>query len=93
MNQEIPVRESTSPAQPTELLYITTEDCHFCEHGRSVLDELGVTRRELQVDSDEAVALAARGIPLSFLPVLTDGIRVIAFGRFSAKHLRKELEL
>jgi len=44
MNQEIPVRESTSPAQPTELLYITTEDCHFCEHGRSVLDELGVTR-------------------------------------------------
>jgi hypothetical protein len=29
----------------TSLLYITAENCHFCEHGRAVLDELGVERR------------------------------------------------
>lgn len=75
------------------LLYVTTDDCHFCEHGRGVLDELGVERREIASDSDEAAALASRGIPLSFLPVLTDGERVIAYGRFSAKRLRKELGL
>jgi hypothetical protein len=93
MNESMPVRESTSRVPANDLLYITTEDCHFCDHGREVLDELGVKRRELAVDSKEAEALAARGIPLSFLPVLTEGTRVIAFGRFSARHLRKELGL
>ena len=77
----------------SQLLYITTEDCHLCEHSRRVLDELGVARRELDVASEEATALAEDGIPLSFLPVLTDGTHVIAFGRFSAKRLRKELGL
>lgn len=75
------------------LVYVTTDDCHLCEHGRGVLDELGVERREIAADSAEAAALASRGIPLSFLPVLTDGERVIAYGRFSAKRLRKELGL
>jgi glutaredoxin len=77
----------------TELVFITTEDCHFCEHGRDVLDELGVERREIADSSDEAAALAASGVPLSFMPVLADGSRVVAYGRFSAKHLRKELAL
>lgn len=77
----------------SELLYVTAEDCHLCEHGRAVLDELGVVRRELNAESDEAIALAQDGISLSFLPVLTDGTNVIAFGRFSAKRLRKELGL
>ena len=93
MNESMPVRESTSRVPANELLYVTADDCHFCEHGRNVLDELGVTRRELSVDSDEAATLAAHGIPISFLPVLTDGTRVIAFGRFSKKHLCKELGL
>jgi glutaredoxin len=77
----------------TGLLYVTTEDCHFCEHGRAVLDQLGVERREVNVDSNEAEELVGAGIPLSFLPVLTDGGRVIAYGRFSEKRLRRELEL
>jgi hypothetical protein len=77
----------------TELVYITTDDCHFCEHGRAVLDELGVERHEIGADSTDAVRLAEHGIPLSFLPVLTDGERVIAFGRFSEKRLRTELAL
>lgn len=63
------------------------------EHSRTVLDQLGIARRELRVDSDEAMALAARGIPLSFLPLLTDGERVFAYGRFSAKRLAAELGL
>ena len=77
----------------SELLYITAEDCHLCEHSRLVLDQLSVERQELNVDSDEAMALAERGIPLTFLPVLTDGERVIAYGRFSAKRLSAELGL
>ena len=77
----------------SELVFITSEDCHFCEHGRGVLDELGVERREIADSSHEAAALAARGIPLAFMPVLTDGQHVIAYGRLSAKRLRKELAL
>ena len=77
----------------SELLYITAEDCHLCEHSRTVLDQLGIARRELNVESDEAIALAACGIPLSFLPVLTDGEQVLAYGRFSAKRLAVQLEL
>jgi hypothetical protein len=77
----------------TGLIYVTAEGCHFCEHGREVLDSLGIERREIAADSDESASLAARGIALSFLPVLTDGERVIAYGRFSEKRLRKELPL
>ena len=77
----------------TELVYVTTDDCHFCQHGREVLDELGVDRREVASESSDAERLAAAGIPLSFLPVLTDGERVIAYGRFSEKRLREELGL
>jgi hypothetical protein len=75
------------------LIYVTAPDCHLCEHGREVLDALEVERREISTDSAEATTLAARGIPLSFLPVLTDGARVIGYGRLSKQRLRKELEL
>lgn len=73
------------------LTLVTQEECHFCEHAHEVLDALGVAVQEIRVDSAEAHALAERGIPLAFLPVLTDGERVIAYGRFSEKRLRKEL--
>ncbi len=76
-----------------ELVFITSHDCHLCDHGRAVLDELGLATRELDVESDEAQALAENGLPVSFLPVLTDGERVIAYGRFSEKRLRKQLGL
>ena len=74
-----------------ELVLITSEDCHFCKRGRAVLDTIGISAREVSVDSGEAQKLAAQGIALSFLPVLTDGHRVVAYGRFSEKRLRKEL--
>lgn len=62
----------------SELIYVTGEDCHLCEDGRQVLDPLGIERREVAAESPESEALAAAGIPLSFLPVLTDGERLIA---------------
>ena len=83
-----------------QLLFVTAHDCHLCEHGRAVLATLGVEARELDVeahelhvDSPEADALAARGIPVAFLPVLTDGERVLAYGRFSERRLRRQLGL
>ena len=74
-----------------ELILVRTDDCHFCERAHAVLDALGIEARELPVASPEAEGLAARGIPLAFLPVLTDGERVIAYGRFSERRLRTEL--
>jgi len=78
-------------ATTATLILVTGEDCHLCEHGRQVLAALGVDAREVAVDGEEAAALATRGIPLAFLPVLTDGERVIAYGRFSERRLRREL--
>ena len=75
------------------LILVTGRDCHLCEHGRQVLAGMDVRAREVDVDADEAASLAARGVPLFFLPVLTDGGRVLACGRFSARRLRKELGL
>ena len=80
-------------AKADGLILITGSDCHVCEHGREVLNALQLRRREIGVDDEEAAALAARGIPLAFLPVLTDGERVLAYGRFSEKRLRRDLEL
>ena len=74
-----------------DLILVTTDDCDLCEHAHLVLGALGIVTRELSVDSDEAQALVAHGIALSFLPVLTDGERVLAYGRFSEKRLRRML--
>ena len=75
------------------LILVTGDDCHLCDHGRRVLAALELDAREVAVGSGEAEALAAHGIPLGFLPVLTDGTRLIAYGRFSEKRLRRELGL
>lgn len=75
------------------LIFVTGRDCHLCEHGRQLLSGMDVRAREIDVDGDEAASLATRGVAVSFLPVLTDGARVIAYGRFSERRLRKELGL
>jgi hypothetical protein len=77
----------------SELILITTDDCHFCERAHELLHALRVPFREISMDSPEAADLACGGLPLPFLPVLTNGKRLIAYGRFSEKHLRKELAL
>jgi hypothetical protein len=76
-----------------DLLLVTSEGCHLCEHARTTLASLGLEARELGVDSDEARRLATQGVPLAFLPVLLDGTRVVAYGRFSERRLRKDLGL
>ena len=73
------------------LTFVTSDDCHLCEHGREMLAGLGIETREISVESAEADELAARGVPLAFLPVLWDGERLLAYGRFSEKRLRREL--
>ncbi len=75
------------------LLLVTSPGCHLCAHARSVVAGLSLAAREIDVGSAEAQELAARGIPLAFLPVLWDGERVIAYGRFSARRLQRELGL
>lgn len=74
-----------------ELVLVTSRDCHLCEHARGVLSALGVERREIDVDGEEARALAEEGAPFAFLPVLWDGERAVAYGRFSEQRLRREL--
>ena len=80
-------------AMSAQLVFVSSHDCHLCDHGRDVLGSLGVAAREIAIESPEADALAAQGVPLAFLPVLWDGERVVAYGRFSEKRLRKELGL
>mgnify|MGYP000011629955 CR=1 FL=1 len=74
-----------------ELLLITADDCRFCDRARALLDLLGVDVRELPAGSAEARELARRGVAAPLLPLLTDGERVLAYGRFSERHLRREL--
>lgn len=73
------------------LVLITAHDCHLCSHARETLGALGLEAREVDAESAEARALAARGVPLAFLPVLWDGEHVIAYGRLSERRLRREL--
>lgn len=87
-------RSEPAPTVDTEsLVLVTAADCHLCLHARNVLDLLGVEAREVDVASAEAQAHADAGLPLAFLPVLTDGRRVIGYGRLSEKRLRRDLGL
>jgi glutaredoxin len=73
------------------LLLIVSPDCYFCDEAREVLARLGLTAREIDLADDEAGELAGRGVPVVFFPVLWDGERVITYGRFSERELRREL--
>lgn len=74
-----------------ELVLITGDGCHFCARAREVLSTVGMSAREIDVGSEEALDLARAGVPLAFLPVLWDGERVVAYGRFSEQRLRREV--
>lgn len=75
------------------LVLITAPDCHLCSHARSVMSALSLEATEVDIASPEAQALAGRGVPLAFLPVLWDGARIVAYGRLSEKRLRRELSV
>lgn len=74
-----------------ELVLITSRDCHLCARAREVLSSLSLEAREIDVKSSEAHELAASGVPLAMLPVLWDGERVLAYGRFSERALRRKV--
>ena len=74
------------------VILLTAPDCHLCEHGREVLGQLAseglLSWRAVEADSDEGRALAAAAPPLR--PVLLDADgRVVAYGRLSARRLRR----
>jgi hypothetical protein len=76
------------------LLLLTGQDCHLCTHGREVLDALaseGLLRwREIDAESAEGRQLASVAPPLRPVLFNPDG-RVVAYGRLSAKRLRRQL--
>lgn len=74
----------------TGLILLTAPDCHLCEHGKDVLAEVGLDWRAVPADSEEGRRLAAIAPPLR--PALFDesGRRLIAYGRLSARRLRKQ---
>jgi hypothetical protein len=84
--------ESTTAS--VQVTYVTAPACHYCEHGRAVLAEIGsrvpLDVRELSIDSDEGRHLLALH-RFAFPPaVIIDG-RLIAHGRLSARRLARLL--
>lgn len=79
--------------ESSQLVLVSSSECHLCAHGRDVLERLGVGAREIEIESEEAQELAGAGVPLALLPILWNGARVVAYGRFSEKRLRRELKL
>ncbi len=77
------------------LVYLTAPDCHLCEHGREIVaslaEERGFAVQEIAWDSAEGVALIERdGVP--FPPALYLGDTLLAYGRLSARRLRRLLQ-
>ena len=86
--------ESTCAA--VQLTFVTAPGCHYCDHGRAVLDDLArrmpLETREVPLDSDEGRHLLAVH-RFAFPPaVIVDG-RLIAHGRLSARRLARLLPI
>lgn len=79
-----------------QVTYVTAPACHYCDHGREVLADLGervpMDVREVSLDSDEGRRLLTEH-RFAFPPaVIVDG-RLIAHGRLSARRLARLLPL
>jgi hypothetical protein len=77
---------------PLDVTFVTAPRCHFCAHGREVLDALGTRYemrvREVALTSPEGRAAAERWrVPYPPL-VIFDG-DLVAYGRVSARKLEK----
>ena len=72
------------------MLLLTSPDCHLCEHARAVLNELGLSWREVTSESAEGRELETTAPPMRPVLFAPDG-RVLAYGRLSLKRLRKQL--
>lgn len=79
-----------------QVVYVTAPSCHYCEHGRAVLTQLGervpLDVREVTLDSPEGRQLLATH-RFAFPPaIIVDG-RLIAHGRLSMRRLARQLPL
>lgn len=78
----------------SEFVLLTSADCHLCGHGRQVLAELAAEGllewREIEDGTGQGGALARSVPPLRPVLLDPDG-RVLAYGRLSARRLRKQL--
>ena len=76
------------------LTLLTAPGCHLCEHARDVLDELSgeglLHWRELSPATAEGQALEPGLPPLRPVLLAADG-GVVAYGRLSARRLRRTL--
>lgn len=76
-----------------ELIFLTSVDCHLCEHGRRALAELRrefpLRLREVRWESEEGAGLRA-GVVLFPPAVFREG-RLLGYGRLSPRALRKQL--
>jgi thiol-disulfide isomerase/thioredoxin len=81
-------------ATPIVITYVTAPGCHFCEHGRDVLDALAgdvpVEVREVDLQSEEGRELAARW-RVPYPPMVLADDRLIGYGRLSARRLSRRL--
>ncbi len=79
----------------TEVVLLTTEDCHFCEQAKGVLARLGgdyeLRVREVALESEEGRGLALRS-SAPFPPVLFLNGDTFSYGRLSERRLRKALQ-
>ena len=74
------------------IVLVTAEDCHLCEHGHRVLEELrpelALEVGEIDWESPSGQALVGSGDPVPFPPALFQDGRLIAYGRLSKERLR-----
>jgi glutaredoxin len=75
------------------LVLVVSSDCKLCERARALLERLGLSFREVDLEDEEAGELARRGVPVVFFPVLVDAERVVAYGDISETEIRRALAL
>lgn len=79
-----------------QIIYVTAPACHYCDHGRAVLEEIAertpLDVREVSLDSDEGRHLLAVH-RFAFPPAVIVSGRLIAHGRLSARRLARLLPL
>ncbi|MFF0131727.1 glutaredoxin family protein [Streptomyces mirabilis] len=72
------------------LTLLTRADCAWCERAKKLLADFEAEVTEVSLDTDGGRELAARH-RLLFAPGLLYSDRLIAYGRLSARALRREL--
>lgn len=76
------------------LLYVSAPDCHLCERGRSIVNDLaaeaGLEVVELGWSDATARGLTERDV-VPFPPALYLDDRLLGYGRLSERRLRKQM--